>query len=71
MAEGLSTGDLVTHRSRGEDLFIVVGYMYRISVSGDRKLIKLICGRTGELEHIVEEQLILITSANKKMNISE
>jgi len=71
MARDLSLGDLVTHRSRSEDLFVVIGYTYRVSVYGNRRLVRLFCGRTGQVELIIEEQLVMITPANKKTNTEE
>ena len=71
MASDLMPGDLVTHRSRVDDLFVVIGFTYRVSVFGNRRLIRLFCSRTGKEEYIIEEQLVMITAANKKLNISE
>ena len=71
MAKDLSLGDLVTHRSRSEDLFVVIGYTYRVSIYGNRRLIRLFCGRTGQVELIIEEQLEIITSASKETNTEE
>ena len=62
----LRIGDLVTHRSRGDDLFIVVGFTYRVSRWGNRRLVKLFCSTTGRQEFILEEQLVMINSANSE-----
>jgi len=60
----LTEGDLVSHRSRTDDLFIVIGYTYRVSRWGNRRLIKLFCITTGRNEFILEEQLVIINPVN-------
>jgi len=62
----LKEGDLVTHRSRCDDLFIVVGFTYRVSRWGNRRLVKLFCSTTGGQEFILEEQLVMINPANSE-----
>ena len=62
----LKEGDLVTHRSRSDDLFIVVGFTYRVSRWGNRRLVKLFCSTTGKQEYILEEQLVMINPANNE-----
>jgi len=54
----LEIGDLVSHKSRIDDLFIVIGFTYRVSRWGNRRLVKLFCSTTGEKEFIVEDQLV-------------
>ena len=56
----LEVGDLVSHRSRTDDLFIVIGHTYRVSRWGNRRLIRLFCITTGKREFILEEQLVII-----------
>jgi len=65
-SNSLSVGDLVTHRSRSDDLFIVIGFTYRVSRWGNRRLVKLFCSTTGRQEYILEEQLIVINPANSE-----
>ena len=65
MAKDLSSGDLVTHRDRRDDLFIVIGYTYRVSRWGNRRLMRLFCSTTGKQEYILEEQLVMINPAKK------
>jgi len=62
----LKDGDLVTHKSRRDDLFIVIGYTYRVSRWGNRRLMRLFCSSTGKLEYILEEQLLIINRANNE-----
>ena len=62
----LEVGDLVSHRSRTDDLFIVVGHTYRVSRWGNRRLIKLFCITTGKREFILEEQLVIINPVNSE-----
>jgi hypothetical protein len=47
-------------------LFIVVGFTYRVSRWGNRRLVKLFCSTTGKQEYILEEQLVMINSANSE-----
>lgn len=61
MARDLEPGDLVTHKSRSDDLFIVLGFTYRVSRWGNRRLIRLFCSTTGETEFILEEQLVMVS----------
>jgi len=62
----LKEGDLVTHRSRTDDLFIVIGFTYRVSRWGNRRLVKVFCSTTGRQEFILEEQLVMINPANSE-----
>lgn len=62
----LSEGDLVSHRSRTDDLFIVIGFTYRVSRWGNRRLVYLFCITTGKKEYIVEDQLVMINPRNSK-----
>jgi len=64
----LEVGDLVSHRSRTDDLFIVVGHTYRVSRWGNRRLIRLFCITTGKREYILEEQLVIINPVNNEKN---
>ncbi len=66
MAKELVDGDLVTHRSRTDDLFIVIGHTYRVSRWGNRRLIYLFCITTGKKEYILEEQLVMVNPKNNK-----
>ena len=68
MAKFLEIGDLVSHKSRNDDLFIVIGFTYRVSRWGNRRLIRLFCISTGRKEYILEEQLVMINPANNEEN---
>ena len=68
MAKFLEIGDLVSHKSRTDDLFIVVGFTYRVSRWGNRRLVKLFCSTTGEKEFIVEDQLVRIDTKKDENN---
>ena len=63
-SDSLNVGDLVTHRSRSDDLFIVIDFTYRVSRWGNRRLVKVFCSGTGRQEFILEEQLIIINTAS-------
>ena len=62
MQKFLEIGDLVSHKSRTDDLFIVVGFTYRVSRWGNRRLARVFCSTTGEHEFILEDQLVVINS---------
>jgi len=64
----LEIGDLVSHKSRTDDLFIVIGFTYRVSRWGNRRLVKLFCSTTGEKEFIVEDQLVRIDTKKDENN---
>jgi hypothetical protein len=64
----LEIGDLVSHKSRIDDLFIVIGFTYRVSRWGNRRLVKLFCSTTGEKEFIVEDQLVRIDTKKDENN---
>jgi len=64
--DSINIGDLVTHRSRSDDLFVVIGFTYRVSRWGNRRLVKLFCSTTGRQEFILEEQLIIINCSNNE-----
>ena len=66
MAEFVEIGDLVSHNSRTDDLFIVIGFTWRVSRWGNRRLIKLFCITTGSREYIIEDQLVMINPANNQ-----
>ena len=66
MAKNLEPGDLVTHRSRVDDLFVVLGFTYRVSRWGNRRLVKLFCSTTGKQEYILEEQLVMVNPKKGK-----
>jgi len=66
MAEFVEIGDLVSHSSRTDDLFIVIGFTWRVSRWGNRRLIKLFCITTGSREYIIEDQLVMINPANNQ-----
>jgi len=68
MAEFVEIGDLVSHNSRTDDLFIVIGFTWRVSRWGNRRLIKLFCITTGSREYIIEDQLVMINPANNQKN---
>ena len=65
----LEVGDLVSHRSRTDDLFIVIGHIYRVSRWGNRRLIRLFCITTGKREFILEEQLVIINPVNGEKDV--
>ena len=62
----LSAGDLTTHVDRTDDLFIVIGFTYRVSLWGNRRLMKLFCSSTGMVEFILEEQLVIVNPVNSE-----
>ena len=62
MQKFFEIGDLVSHKSRTDDLFIVIGFTYRVSRWGNRRLAKVFCSTTGETEFILEDQLVMINS---------
>jgi len=66
VAKELVPGDLVSHRSRVDDLFIVLGFTYRVSRWGNRRLVRLFCSTTGKQEFILEEQLVMISPKKSK-----
>lgn len=68
MPQFLEIGDLVSHKSRIDDLFIVIGFTYRVSRWGNRRLVKLFCSTTGEKEFIVEDQLVRIDTKKDENN---
>ena len=68
MPQFLEIGDLVSHKSRTDDLFIVIGFTYRVSRWGNRRLVKLFCSTTGEKEFIVEDQLVRIDTKKDENN---
>ncbi len=68
MAKFLEIGDLVSHKSRNDDLFIVIGFTYRVSRWGNRRLIRLFCISTGTQEYILEDQLVMINPVNNEEN---
>jgi len=62
----LNAGDLTTHVDRTDDLFIVIGFTYRVSRWGNRRLMKLFCSATGRVEFILEEQLVIVSPVNSE-----
>jgi len=66
VAKNLVAGDLVTHRDRRGDLFIVIGFTYRVSRWGNRRLMRVFCSTTGKQEYILEEQLVMINPKNNE-----
>jgi hypothetical protein len=68
VAKFLEIGDLVSHKSRNDDLFIVIGFTYRVSRWGNRRLIRLFCISTGTQEYILEDQLVMINPVNNEEN---
>jgi hypothetical protein len=66
MAKGLISGDLVSDPSRTDELFVVIGFTYRVSQWGNRRLMKLFCSSTGRVELILEERLVVISPANSE-----
>jgi hypothetical protein len=66
MSQFVEIGDLVSHKSRTDDLFIVIGFTWRVSRWGNRRLIRLFCITTGAQEYIVENQLVMINSSNNQ-----
>ena len=67
MPQFVEIGDLVSHKSRTDDLFIVIGFTYRVSRWGNRRLIRLFCISTGTKEYILEEQLVMINPVKNKV----
>ncbi len=68
-SDSLKIGDLVTHPSRSDDLFIVIGFTYRVSRWGNRRLVKVFCSTTGGQEFILEEQLIVVSTIGDKKDL--
>ena len=64
MAKNLANGDLVSRRDGAGELYIVIGFTYRVSRWGNRRLIKLFCSTTGKREYVLEEQLVIVNPAN-------
>lgn len=62
----LFEGDLVCHRDNSFPLYIVVGFTYRVSRWGNRRLVKLFCPVMGRIKIILEEQLVMISAANNE-----
>ena len=62
MAKNICPGDLVAHRDKTDELYVVIDHTYRVSRWGNRRLILLFCTTTGEKKYILEEQLVLIKS---------
>jgi hypothetical protein len=68
MSQFVEIGDLVSHKSRTDDLFIVIGFTWRVSRWGNRRLIRLFCITTGTQEYIVENQLVRIDTKKDENN---
>ena len=66
MSKNVEIGDLVTHKRRNDELFIVTGYTYRITRWARRKLMRVYSSKTGEQEFILEEQLVIINPVNSE-----
>ena len=59
-------GDLVSSKSRGDNLFIVIGHTYRVSRWGNRRLIRVFCLAEAREEYILEDQIVVINCANNE-----
>jgi hypothetical protein len=66
LAKNLVNGDLVSRRVGAGELYIVIGFTYRVSRWGNRRIMKLFCSATGKLECVLEEQLVVISPANSE-----
>ena len=66
MAKNLELGDLVSRKDREGELYIVIGYTYRVSRWGNQRVMKVFCSTTGRQMFVLESILIIINSANSK-----
>ena len=66
MASDLKAGDLVARTNGSGDLYIVIGFTYRVSRWGNQRLMKLFCSSTGKQVYILERMLTVINSANSE-----
>tara|TARA_R100001082_G_scaffold109375_1_gene86427 strand:+ start:836 stop:1045 length:210 start_codon:yes stop_codon:yes gene_type:complete len=66
VAKNLMLGDLVYHRDNAATFYIVVGFTYRVSRWGNRRLIKLFCATAGKIKMVLEEQLVLVNSVESE-----
>ncbi len=66
MAKNLELGDLVSRKDREGELYIVIGYTYRVSRWGNQRVMKVFCSTTGRQMFVLESILIVINSANSK-----
>ena len=66
MAKNLELGDLVSRRDREGELYIVIGYTYRVSRWGNQRVMKVFCSTTGRQMFVLESILIVINSANSE-----
>ena len=70
MAKNLELGDLVSRRDREGELYIVIGYTYRVSRWGNQRVMKVFCSTTGRQMFVLESILIVINSANSEKSSS-
>jgi hypothetical protein len=66
LAKNLELGDLVSRKDREGELYIVIGYTYRVSRWGNQRVMKVFCSTTGRQMFVLESILIIINSANSK-----
>jgi hypothetical protein len=59
----LSVGDLVTLKKNRAELFIVIGFTYRVSRWGNQRLIKLFSISESKQKFILESALKIISPA--------
>ena len=60
MAKNLELGDLVSRKDREGELYIVIGYTYRVSRWGNQRVMKVFCSTTGRQMFVLESILIII-----------
>ena len=66
MAKNLELGDLVSRKDREGELYIGIGYTYRVARWGNQRVMKVFCSTTGRQMFVLESILIIINSANSK-----
>jgi hypothetical protein len=64
-ANDLENGDLVSRKDKEGELYIVIGYTYRVSRHGNQRIMKLFCSITGQQTFILEKNLVIINAAKK------
>ncbi len=64
MAKNLELGDLVSRRDREGELYIVIGYTYRVSRWGNQRVMKVFCSTAGRQIFVLESLLVVINPAN-------
>jgi len=66
VAKNLVNGDLVSRSGGTGELFIVIGFTYRVSRWGNRRLMRLFCSMDGSVVYILEDQLVVVNHAENK-----